>query len=440
MRNKKLLSTVVASAFVATTMAMPVMASESGSVPVDVTTKEGVLRVVVPTKMSMEIDQFEIGQAGAQIASSEFEMQNLSEMDVKVEVTSTAALDTGISLVSSKKAAADSTGDEAWLAAAAMTAAKAYDDASTTDATENYWDLTETNANVTTFASDTKKAVQTFYLAKASGDTNYQLAVPGAATQVDKNFAKFYKLTSISTQPTDDATLQTAVNASDVYVVVTNDVGNDGETVTKITKGTTVAGGSNAWDGDNTYYTADTTPSTPASGNVYVYASKATAAAQGAAAGFKYVGKLSNAKESWSTADITGVSIAYTITGVTATNYNTEKDNCTYGLYKEKPADEDPAIISVGEFDKANPANVVIKFSLGTGAKAVDADGVALAFGESKAVVNASKFTANISAGTATIDSSAGFLVNATADVPIYVSLTKNGTAVKELNGTITIK
>lgn len=46
MRNKKLVSTVVASALVATTMAMPVMAAgESGSVDVDVSTKTGVLRV-----------------------------------------------------------------------------------------------------------------------------------------------------------------------------------------------------------------------------------------------------------------------------------------------------------------------------------------------------------------------------------------------------------
>ena len=39
MRSKRLLSTVVASALVATTMAMPVMAADGGQVEVDVTRK-----------------------------------------------------------------------------------------------------------------------------------------------------------------------------------------------------------------------------------------------------------------------------------------------------------------------------------------------------------------------------------------------------------------
>lgn len=57
MRNKKLLSTVVASALVATIMAVPVMADDGGSVDVDVTTKNAVIRVEVPTTLAVAINQ-----------------------------------------------------------------------------------------------------------------------------------------------------------------------------------------------------------------------------------------------------------------------------------------------------------------------------------------------------------------------------------------------
>lgn len=59
MRNKKLVSTVVASALVATTMAMPVMAADGGKVEVDVTTKDAIIRVAVPTALAVAVDQFE---------------------------------------------------------------------------------------------------------------------------------------------------------------------------------------------------------------------------------------------------------------------------------------------------------------------------------------------------------------------------------------------
>lgn len=260
-------STVVATALVVTTMAMPVMAAEQrGSVNVDVSTKIGILRVAVPTKMSMEIDQFEITQQGSQIVSGVFDMHNYSEMDVSVVAESTATLKDGVSLVSSRTAAEDSIGDEAWLAVAAQTADGSYDDAATTDATEDYYDLSEANANVATFASDTKKAAQTFYLAKGIGNTAYNLAVPDAAEQVEKEVSQYYKLTKIATQPAGDADLQTAVDASDVYVVVATNAGKDGAGVTVIPKGDTVAGGANAWVGTNTYYTADAMTSTPPTG------------------------------------------------------------------------------------------------------------------------------------------------------------------------------
>lgn len=330
MRNKKFLSTVVATAL-ATTMAMPVMAADGGSLDVDVTTKTGVLRVEVPTQMAIAVDQFEITQAGAQIASGEFDMVNKSEMAVKVDVTSTATLGSGINLVSSVDAAKNSDGNDAWLAVAAKTASGSYDDADT-DATENFYDLTEANANVTTFGSDDLAAKQTFYLEKGTGSAGYTVAVP-KDNKASVSYAQFYELTAIGTQPTDDAELQAEVNKGDVYVVAVapGTDPSDKDAATKIVKGSTVATGTFA--GTSTYYTAaDTVTAADAitDGKLYVYASMGTA---GEAAGFTYVGKLSNAKDTWTNDDIKKVSIAYDITGVTATKFDEVKNDCTYGLY-----------------------------------------------------------------------------------------------------------
>lgn len=101
--------------------------------------------------------------------------------------------------------------------------------------------------------------------------------------------------------------------------------------------------------------------------------------------------------------------------------------------------DADPAISNVTSFTKATPADVVISFTLGTGDKAVDADGVTLLQGASDTAVNTAKYTVNMTSKTVTIDKSAGFMTGATADVPIKLQLTKDGTAVKTLTGTITI-
>lgn len=367
MKRKKLLSTAVAGMLVAAQMVMPVMAADGGGFDVDLTTKTGVLRVEVPTSMAVAVDQFEIAQTGAQIESGEFNMTNKSEMDVKVTVTSTATLGTDISLVSSRTAAENSTGDEAWLAVAAKTAANSYDDTTTTTPAEDYWDLTDANANVTTFG-DGNKAEQTFYLEKATGGASYKLAVPDANGKVTVgSYTQFYLLTELAPQPTDDATLQTAVNDNDVYVVATTDISTDESSVTKIAKGTTVA--SSTWAGTNTYYTAAPTASTPADGSVYVYAEMATAGADGEA-GFKYVGKLSNARETWTATDISKIAVAYTITGVTATKYGEVASHCTYGLYKEPaPAATAPSIATKTYTMVANQA-INISVDLGSGNKA----------------------------------------------------------------------
>lgn len=328
MKGKKLLSMLTAGAL-AVSMVMPVMAADGGTVDVDLTTKTGVLRVQVPTTMAIAVDQFEIEQTGAQISSGEFAMENFSEMDVKVAVTSTATLGTGVNLASTVDAVTASTGNDAWLGVAAMTAANSYDDPATASDTENYYDLTDESSNVVTFDSAGKKADQTFYLAKGTGAAGYTLAVPDANGKVDVSYAQFYELTEIGTQPTDDDELQVEVDKADVYVVVTANAGNNGESVTKLARGSQVSAGTYA--NTNTYYTAAGQASTPAAGKVYVYAAMGTA---GGKAGFKYVGKLSNAKATWTADDIKKINIAYSITGVTGTNYDAVKNDCKYGWYQ----------------------------------------------------------------------------------------------------------
>lgn len=360
MRNKRFLSTVVAAALVVTTMAMPVMAAneQSGSVDVDVSTKTGVLRVTVPTQMAMVIDQFEINQAGAQIASGEFDMVNHSEMAVKVDITSTATLDSGVTLVATKAAATDSTTEgEAWLAVAAQTASGSYDDAATDATTENYYDLTDANANVATFDATNKEAKQTFYLEKAAAQDAssnpatevYTYAIADAQGKISGAYAQYYELTDASV--TSDATLKTAVDGNDVYVVAkgvdpddntTPIPAADGAVMTKIVKGTDLTAGSITYANTNEYYTAAATTSAPAAGKKYMYVAMST---DGGKAGFQYVGKLSNANEkTWTESDIKGITIGYNIKGVTSSSYEAVEDNCTYGLYKEPEEPEGPQI------------------------------------------------------------------------------------------------
>lgn len=337
MKKKKVLSTAVAGALVAAQMAMPVMAADGGSLDVDVTTKTGVLRVEVPTNMAIAVDQFEITQTGAQIASGIFEMTNKSEVNVKVAVTSTVELGDGITLASAKDAVK---GNEAWLGVAAQTATNSYDDLTTDDSTdpdntsgtntlvEDYWDLSEKNANVTTFAS--KKAEQTFYLEKGTGSAEYKMAQSDANSAMTvQSYAQLYELASIATQPTDAPGLQAEVDKADVYYLATTSIA-EGAALTKIAKGTSVT---SFPAGTNTFYTAAAV-ATPigsvGASKSYVYAAMDTA---GGKAAFTYVGKLSNEKETWTSEDIKKVSIAYTITGVTASNYDDVKNDCTYGLY-----------------------------------------------------------------------------------------------------------
>ena len=398
MKRKKVLSMAVVSALIAAQMAMPVMAADGGSLDVEVTTQSGVLRVEVPTTMSIAVDQFEIGNEGAQIAvAAPFSMVNKSEMNVRVDVTSTADLGTGISLVSSKAAAGSSTKNEAWLAVAAQVAANKYDSA-TTDP-KDAWDLADTDANVATFGSD-KKAKQTFYLEKATGTVSYKLAVPDANGKVGESFAKFYELEEIDTSTGTPADILTAAAATaDLYTVATGAA--DKTALTVIPQGTTIkasgATGTNEVDivSGNTYYKAATTASTPVTGKVYAYASLTSAGTDGEAA-FTYIGKLSNAKETWTADDIKKISIAYTITGVTETKYNEVKDDCTYGLY-EAPAPTVPTITETS----ASGTNNVIHYAVPTGV-AVDKVEVVKSTGTTT-LTNATHYTIDTAAGTITM-------------------------------------
>lgn len=345
MKGKKLVSVLTASALAAA-MAMPVMAADGGTVDVDVTTKTGILRVEVPTTLAVAVDQFETSGAGSQIYSGEFTIANKSEVNVKINVTSTATVGSNVTLAAKRGDVANATGTTgtAWLAVAAKKSASNYEANSGND---NFGNLTEASANVTTFANNgtATTAAQTFYLKKGTaGSATYKLLKPSAdGKNNDVSYAQFYKLTELTTRPTDDSTLQTAVNASDVYVVATADTSTDGKPVTKIAKGTTVAGGANAWASTNTYYTvaeATTPVADLKTADIYAYGELGKESTDADAA-FRYIGALSSNKEVWNDDDISRINIAYTIQGLPQSVYdettaNTNPDRPVYGFYKEK--------------------------------------------------------------------------------------------------------
>lgn len=340
MKIKKVLSMLTAGALAAT-MVMPVMAADGGSFDVNVTTKTGILRVEVPTTLAIAVDQFETSDTGTQIYSGEFPIANRSEVNVKVAVTSTATLKDGVQLAAKRSDVSTATaeGGTAWLAVAAKKSATNYEAASGAD---NFANLNETSANVTTFTKGdtTTAAAQTFYLKKGTANSEtYKLLKPTAdGKDNDVNYAQFYKLTALSTQPVDANALQTEVNKGDVYSIVTSAI-VDAVTVEKIAKGTTLGAPGHVWAGTNTYYTAADAATAKAdlkAADSYVYG-EMTKESAGADAEFRYIGALSGNKEAWSSEDISKVNIAYTIQGLSQSDYDAAvTDGITYGLYKEK--------------------------------------------------------------------------------------------------------
>jgi len=366
MRKKKLCAVVAASSLVAAQMVMPVMAA-GGSITTDVTTKTGLIRVVVPTSLPIAIDEFQMMTSGTQIHSEEFTMENKSELDVMIKITSTATLGTGVSLKDTKAAAQGSTGSDLWLAAAAKTGADTYDDPKTATPTETIATLAETNANVATLKGDDKKAEQTFYLKKSS--PAYKLLnVNEDSTGI--KYAEFYELTTITFSGTGDQdTLNAAIAAGDVYSVATTSIG-DGAVLNKIEKG-----GSATFASTNTYYkVAATAAATIDNTKPYVYADGTADATDGKAA-FRYIGTLGN-KTGWTSGsgnDVQTVTIAYDITGVKQDIYTALKGtgasdtSLYYGLYvSAAPADAAPSI-AVRTYNYDRTASLDITADLGAG-------------------------------------------------------------------------
>ncbi len=345
MRNKKLVSTVVASALVATTMAMPVMAADGGKVEVDVTTKDAIIRVAVPTALAVAVDQFEKVDAGSQIYSEDFTIENKSDVPVKVDVTSKATI-ASVNPVTSTSAAKRSTGDDAWLAVAAETADDTYGTGIAA--------LTDASANVTTFKKETAteaKAAQTFYLNKGatSGNEVYNLldvknaATLEAAKQI--SYARIYELTTETISGADltaqNAALQALVDQKDVYEATSSTA----TTLTLIGKGSTGV----TYNSSSTYYTAGTAvatlPDTFATAAKYVYAEYSVA---GDKTAFRYIGKLSDGKTTWSDTDISDIEIKYDIVGVTGSNYPQFATDCNYGLYKKEKIEPQISVSDAG--------------------------------------------------------------------------------------------
>lgn len=330
MNKKKLVSMLTAGAL-ATTMVMPAMAADGGSFDVDVTTKTGILRVEVPTTLAIAVDQFETSDAGSQIYSEEFTIANKSEVNVKVNVTSSATVGNGVTLAAKRADVGTATGTNgtAWMAVAASLDGTKYESAN------KLGDLNETNANVTTFGQD-GKAAQTFYLKKGTGTGTYKMLAPAAdADNNGVSYAQFYKLTALATQPTNDLTLAPEVAKYDLWVATAT---TDGTAVTKIEKGDTTA----TYTTGATYYTvaeAATAKADLKAADKYVYGELAKDTSGGADAAFRYVGALSSNKEVWDSTDISRINIAYTIQGLPQSTYDDAvSDGITYGLYKEKLA------------------------------------------------------------------------------------------------------
>lgn len=341
MKGKKLVSVLTAGALAAA-MAMPAFAADGGEVDVDVTTKTGILRVEVPTTLLVAVDQFETTDVGTQIHSGDFTIVNKSQVNVKVNVTSTATVGSNVTLVAKKADVATATGagGSAWLAVAAKKDATHYEG---TGADDNFANLNEAAANVTTFVKNgtATTAAQTFYLKKASGAESYAMLKPAADGKASVSYAQFYELTKKTfTASSEQTELDAMLAEGDVYVLAST-TETDNAAITKTAKNATA--GTLTYANTNTYYTiadAATPLKDVKAAKVYAYASLTTADTDGNAA-FRYIGALSTNKPEWSATDISKVKIAYTIQGLPESVYTAaaaENNNkgITYGLYKEK--------------------------------------------------------------------------------------------------------
>lgn len=324
-KSKKAASAVALSVILAAQSLMSVSAA-GGSITADMSTKSPVIRVEVPTKMAVSVNEFEMGDTGSQITSGVFTMKNMSEIPVKVNVSSEATVGANTVLVATKKAAQDST-DAAkpamWLAAVAAIKDNSGTLEYTTATDKTVGGLAGTEDNSTAFgtkdASNKSKAVQNFYLQAATGAT-YEGIFGGEVAAAGIGGADFYELEEITTV-NNAATAATAAATQDIYIG-TAPAANTPSTLTKVEKGT--AESSITWSGSPKAYKlkdaptkeADLAASTP-----YLYIKNATAPASGGAAAFRYAGALSGAKLGWSTTDLVSITITYDIVGISSTAY-----------------------------------------------------------------------------------------------------------------------
>ncbi len=388
MKRMKLLTMAMAGMLAVAQLSMPVAAADGGSIEVDVTTKTGVLRVEVPTKLAVAVNQFEIGDRGSQIASEEFNIINRSEMPVKVKVDSTVTLGEDVSLVATREAAQDSTSEdgEVWLAAAvAATTEDAtvsggdvsggdvsggdysydYDDPGTTDVAEGLGDLTETSTNVGTFATD-KKLSQSFYLNKGTMDAEgedpvYKVMVPKEAAKANFSYAKFYELTADGSI-TNEATLRAKLTGNTVIYEL-----NASNAVINVYDKDDA--GTATYTGGNSYCTAaenETAKADLVTTKKYLYTEMKN---PGGMTSFRYIGQLGAGRETWTAADISKIVIAYEISGVTETRYSELDGELVNGLhvseegifsFTELSVDHNEVVVT-GVADAATVTKVVVK-------------------------------------------------------------------------------
>jgi hypothetical protein len=349
-RSKKVLSAAVVSAILAAQTLMPVAAA-GGTIDADMSTKSPILRVAVPTKMAVSVNEFEMGDTGSQITSGEFTMKNMSEIPVNVKVTSQATVGADTTLVSSKQAAKDST-DTAkpamWLAAVAAVAETSGTLEYTTESDKTVNGLEGTEGNITAFGTkdenNESEVIQNFYLQAATnatfkGITGAEVDAEKTAATATVGGADFYELTALSNAGDDAAGAAALAADKDIYINSTAPAGGAPVTLTKVAKGT--AAGSITWTaGDKAYAIADAPTAAASLINTksYLYIDNATTAA-GDAAAFRYIGALSEAKSGWSTTDLSGITLTYDIIGISGSAYDgiagADGKGLTYGYKKE---------------------------------------------------------------------------------------------------------
>ncbi len=357
---KKLTTATVASAIIAAQAVMQVAAA-GGTIDAEMSTKIPVLRVAVPTKMAVSVNEFQMGDAGSQVYSDEFTMKNLSEIPVNVKVTSTASLGAGVTLVGTRaeaEASTDATSPAMWLSAVAAVAKTGTTLEYTTESDKTVGALagTEDNATAFTTGDSGSTAVQNFYLKQATAAT-YKGSIGNETSDIGSG-ADYYKLTLASPASDDDAGVAALAATKDIYIAKAGAIAaNTPQELIKVEKGTAAADITANWTASTSKaYELETEPTDYAtvkadSANSYLYIDTATAPTSGDVAAFRYAGALSSAKSGWSsTDDLKGIEIVYDITGISGPAYDdiagSDGSGLTYGYKAGDAAEESPITLN----------------------------------------------------------------------------------------------